>query len=108
VGPSSNLPLVLQVLAQTAERCGLLTQSVHLLAALTVPRSAFSAAVFGFQAAHQAAVARVQAGLDEAAFAEAWAAGAALSADAAIELGLAVVAQLQPVLATDTLADHAP
>ena len=40
--------------------------------------------------------------LGEAAFAEAWAAGETLSADAVIGLGLAAVTELQQLLATDT------
>jgi len=42
----------------------------------------------------------------EVAFAEAWAAGEALPPDATIELRLAEVAQLQQVLATNTVPDH--
>jgi hypothetical protein len=43
----------------------------------------------------------VRTALDEATFAAAWAAGAALSADEAIEYGLTVVAELQAALAAD-------
>ena len=105
VGPSRYLPMALNVLAQAAERCGLLVVSTRLLAAIDVQRRASAAEQFGLQAEHQAAVERVRAVLNEATFAEAWAAGETLSTDAATELGLAVVAQLQQVLAIDTVAD---
>ncbi|HLZ71294.1 MAG TPA: LuxR C-terminal-related transcriptional regulator [Dehalococcoidia bacterium] len=104
LGPTRFLPAALSVLAQAAERCGLFAASARLLAATDVARREFAAEVFGLHAGQQAAVERVRAALDEATFAEAWAAGAALSADAAIELGFAVVAQLQRLLATDTVA----
>ncbi|HLZ72209.1 MAG TPA: AAA family ATPase, partial [Dehalococcoidia bacterium] len=100
LGPSRFLPAVLSVLAQAAERCGLLAASARLLAATDVERREFAAEVFGLHEVHQAAVERVHAALGEAAFAAAWAAGATLSADAAIELGFAVVAQLQELLTT--------
>jgi len=45
---------------------------------------------------------RVRTALGEVAFAEAWAAGEAMSPDEAIEYGLAVVAQLQQALANET------
>lgn len=90
----------LNALSQAAERCGLLTESARLLAAVEVQRRTFAVEQFGLLAEQQAAVARVRVALGEAAFA----AGEALSADAAIELGLAVVEELQQLLATDTAA----
>jgi len=98
IGPSAYLSPALQVLSLAAERGGLLTQSVRLLAALNVQSNAGPTAIFDLQAAHQTAVERVRTALDEAAFMEAWAAGVALSADAAIELGLMIVAELEHVL----------
>jgi hypothetical protein len=106
VGPSRFLLAVLNVLAQAAERGDLLAVSASVLAAIAVQRRESAAEVLGLQAEHQAAVERVRAALGDAAFAEAWAAGEALSADAAIEFGLEVVAQLQQMLATDTVADR--
>ncbi len=104
MGPSRFLPFQLQVLAEAAERCGLFAASARLLAAIDVQRRTFAAEGATLQVDQQAAAGRVRAALDEATFAEAWAAGAALSADATIEFGLAVVAQLQQLLATDTVA----
>jgi hypothetical protein len=49
-----------------------------------------------------AGVQRVRVALGETAFAEAWAAGEALSADAAIEFGLEAVAELQRIFPTAT------
>ncbi|MHB8492871.1 MAG: hypothetical protein ACYDA6_11755, partial [Solirubrobacteraceae bacterium] len=105
LGPSRFLPTVLSVLALGAERAGLLSLSARLLAAIAAGKLQpllNSATLVHLRTEHQAAVQRVRAVLDEAAFAEAWAAGEAPSADAAIELGLAAVAELQAVLATET------
>jgi predicted ATPase/transcriptional regulator with XRE-family HTH domain len=98
-GPSPSVLLVLGVLAQAAERRGLLTDCARLLAASAVQRNRFAVEQVGLQA-----VERVRTALGEAAFAEAWAAGATLSADEAIELGLAAVGELQQLLTTDTAA----
>ncbi len=105
VGPSRYFPALLHVLARAAEQSGLPGASARLLAIVDAQRRQFAAEVPGLQAEQQAAVERVRAALDAAAFAEAWAAGKALSADAAIEFGLAVVAELQQLLATETDAD---
>ena len=107
VGPSHSLAAVLTVLAQAAERSGLLVASAQLLAAVAVQRRQSAAEVAGFAAEHQAAVVRVRAALSEEAFAQAWAAGEVLSADGAIDLGLAVVAELQQVLAGEAAAPSA-
>jgi non-specific serine/threonine protein kinase len=104
VGPSRFLPLVLTMLAQAAEWCGRLGASARLLSAVAVQRRQYAAGQFGLAAEHQAASERVLAALGPAAFAEAWAAGEALSADESIEFGLEVVAQLQQLLATDSEA----
>jgi len=101
VGSSANLSTVLHVLAQAAERNGLLSQSVRLLAVIDTQRNVLRTMMFGWQATYQATVARVRAAAGEAAFTEAWALGEALSADGSIELGLAVVEQLQQVLETE-------
>ncbi|MHB8574345.1 MAG: TIR domain-containing protein [Dehalococcoidia bacterium] len=105
IGASRYLGAVLTVLAQAAERHRLLAESARLLAAVAVQRRHFAAEMPGLPEAQQAAIDRVRAALDEAAFAKAWSAGEALSADASIEFGLAVVEQLQQRLATDTRAD---
>jgi hypothetical protein len=97
-GPSRFLARVVNVLAQAAERCRLLAESARLLAAVAVQRRESAGEVVGLQAAQEAAVERVRAALGEAPFAEAWAEGEALSADAAIELGLAVAAELAATL----------
>jgi hypothetical protein len=102
--PLRFLSAVLNVLAQAAERYGLLAISARLLAAVEVQRRESAAELRGLRAAQQAAVERMRAVMDEATFAEAWAAGETLSADAAIELGLAAVAELQQLLATGTAA----
>ncbi len=102
-GPYHHLYTTLHVLAQAAERCGLPAMSACLLAAIDDKKRRESLSeIFLSHADYHAAVARARAELDEAAFAAAWAAGAALSADDAIEYGLKVVAQLQQVLATET------
>lgn len=101
IGPSRFLPMVLSMLALAAEHGGLLSLSARLsatIAASTLKPLLNPPAMVRLQAEQQAAVARVRAALGEAAFAEAWAAGEALSADAAIEYGLDVVAQLQSLL----------
>ncbi len=95
VGPSRFLPAILTVLAGAAERYGWPGESARLLAAVDAQRRQFAAEVPRLPEDQQAAVARVQAALDAAAFAAAWAEGEALSPDGAIELGLTVVAQLQ-------------
>ncbi len=107
LGPSRQLPAVLSVLALAGERGGLLSLSTRLLGAIAagkMPPNLGSPAMVGLQAARQTVMRRVHAALDEGAFTEAWAAGEALSADAAIELGLEAVAELQQLLATDTVA----
>jgi len=101
ISPSPADRLVLGVLAQAAERSGLLTACARLLAAIAVLRNRFAVEQFGVQEAEQALVARVRAALGEAAFAAAWAAGETRAADGAIELGLAAVAALQQRLAPD-------
>src|SRR5581483_10000793 len=108
LGPTRFLPAVLSVLAQAAERCGLLAASARLLAGTAVERRVFAAEIFGLYANQQAVVERVRAALDAATFAEAWATGETLSADAAMEFGLEVAAELQHVLTADTVAgEHA-
>jgi len=96
--------LVLRVLAQAAEQSGLLTDCARLMAAIAVQRNRFAVEQFGLQEAEQAVVERVRVALGEEAFAAAWAAGVELSADEAIELGLAAVTELQQLLVTDTAA----
>lgn len=65
-GQSANLQPVLQLLAQAAERCGLLGHSARLSAVLSVHGSgAMSEALFGLRATQQAAVERVRAALDD-------------------------------------------
>lgn len=99
LGPTRFLPAILSVLAQAGERASLLAESARLLAAVDVQQRHFAAEMLGLPEEQQAAVARVRAALGGAAFAAAWARGEALSADAAIEFGLAVVAELQQLLA---------
>ncbi len=98
-GPSRFLARTLNVLALAAERCGLLVESARLLATVEVERRESAAEVVGLAAAQEAAVERVRAVLDVAAFAEAWAAGEALSSDEAITFGLTVAAELERELA---------
>ncbi len=100
VGPSRYLAPVLTVLARAAERSGLLIASVRLLAAADVQRREFAAEVLDSSEEQQALVERIRAALGEAAFTAAWAEGAALSADASIEPGLAVVAEIREILAS--------
>lgn len=98
IGPTQSLPLLLNVLAQAAERGGLLTFSARLLAAIEVQRREFAVERLGLHADQQATIERVRTALGDMAFAEAWAKGETLSTDAAIEYGLAVVAELQQAL----------
>ncbi len=97
--PSVSLPALLNVLAQAAERCDRLVESARLLAAVDAQQQQFAAASLSLPDQQQAAVERVRAALDDAAFAEAWATGAALSPHASIEYGLAVAAELERELA---------
>ncbi|HLZ71093.1 MAG TPA: adenylate/guanylate cyclase domain-containing protein [Dehalococcoidia bacterium] len=99
VGSSRNLPTTLNVLAQAAERDGLLLVSARLLACVDALRRMFAGELLGLPAAQQAAVTRVRSALGEEAFAAEWAAGEALSVEQAIDLGLAVAAELQRTLA---------
>jgi hypothetical protein len=106
IGRTNRLPPVLSVVAQVAERCGLVAASARLLAAADLPAGVhlFLGYEVGLEAAQRVAVERTRGSLGDAAFAEVWAGGAALSADAAIEFGLAIVAELHAVLATDPAA----
>ncbi len=90
----------LGTLALVALRAGLLPASARLLAFSGTQWLAFGPAdSFNRPAAQQEAAVEVRTALGEGAFMAAWAAGAALSVDAAIDLGLAMVAELQRRLA---------
>jgi hypothetical protein len=102
IGPTLFLAVTLNALALAAELCGQIVESARLLAAFDMLGRNFSSAGLGLREAQQGAVERVRATLGEEAFAEAWAAGHALSPDEAIEFGLEVAAALQRLLATDT------
>jgi hypothetical protein len=107
VGPSRFLPVVLSVLCQVAERRGLFALSACLFAAAsvrTLPTGRISTDLLRSHVEQRALIGRLRTALGGAAFAEVWAEGEALSADAAIELGLAAVAALQKLLSTDTAA----
>jgi hypothetical protein len=96
-------PMVLNLLAQLAERLGLLTTSTRLLAAADVQQRA-GAWGLGLPEAQQATIARVRDALAETDFAAAWTAGATRTPDAVVDDGLEVVAQLQQLLAQDEAA----
>src|SRR5579859_454455 len=96
-GPSRQLPAVLSVLALAGERGGLLLLSARLLAAIAAGKlqpNLSSVEMIHLHAEQAAAAVRVRAMLSEEAFAAEWAAGEALSPEAAIDLGLAVAAEL--------------
>ncbi len=108
VGSSRALPTTLNVLAQAAERDGLLLVSARLLASVDALRRAFAGELLGLPAAQQAAVVRVRAALGEEAFAVEWAAGEALSVEQAIDLGLAAAAELERALAAQATDSPTP
>ncbi len=91
--------LTISIVAQIAERRGAFMASARLLAASGKWRSVLMhpmpMRVLGIGQGRLAAEDRVRAALGEAAFAEAWAAGEALSSDEAIEFGLTVAAELE-------------
>jgi predicted ATPase/transcriptional regulator with XRE-family HTH domain len=99
-GRAASVAAPLGTLALVAVRAGLLPAGARLLAFSATQRQAFGPAdIFHRPEAEREAAVGVRAVLGEGAFAAAWATGAALSVDAALDLGLVVVAELQQVLA---------